>query len=350
MLPRRYLSMTKPTVLRLGPVNYAHAEWEELGKLVNVVPVASKNRAELIHDLQTKYLDAVFFARSPLTAHITGAFDEELVSHFPKLLRGVANFGAGYDDVDPYVLSKHGIQLCNLPLVVSPATADTNLFLILAAMRNFFISEKLMLAGKWPGAKCAGAPWGTDPKGRVLGILGMGDIGREVRDRCVPLGFAKIIYHNRSRLPEELEGCAEYRLFDDFLAELDVISINIPLNPGTYHMINAELIAKMKDGVIVVNTARGPVIDEKPFKEALKLGKIGHAGLDVFENEPNVDLELAAMPNVSAVPHMGTHTIDTVVEMEKTYAAHITEFLTTGTMSTLVPEQRGVEFDHTPVL
>jgi glyoxylate reductase len=198
------------------------------------------------------------------------------------------------------------------------------MFLILGALRNFNAGMASLREGKWRGP--AATP-GHDPEGKVLGILGMGGIGRNLKKKAEAFGM-KVIYHNRRQLGDTLSGGAEYVSFDELLAKSDVISLNLPLNvsvfsftmmvflltsppqKNTHHIIGKPEFEKMKDGVVVVNTARGAVIDEAALVEALDSGKVYSAGLDVFEEEPKIHPGLVKNPNVILVPHMGTWTYE----------------------------------------
>jgi D-3-phosphoglycerate dehydrogenase len=201
------------------------------------------------------------------------------------------------------------------------------MFLIIGALRNFNTGMMALRQGKWRGQPPPSL--GHDPEGKVLGILGMGGIGRNLKKKADAFGM-KTIYHNRRRLAGDLEGCADYVSFDELLAQSDVISLNLPLNvrlcnrelcqsgpadlpcvqKHTHHIISHNEFAKMKDGVVIVNTARGAVIDEEALVQALDSGKVCSAGLDVFEDEPNVHPGLVRNPNVMLVPHMGTWTVE----------------------------------------
>ncbi|KMU72175.1 2-ketogluconate reductase [Coccidioides immitis RMSCC 3703] len=180
---------------------------------------------------------------------------------------------------------------------------------------------------------------GHDPRGRTLGILGMGGIGREVARRARVFGM-NIIYHNRRRLPRELEGDATYVSFDDLLCKSDVLSLNLSLNASTRHIISGPEFEKMKDGVVIINTARGALINEKALVDALNSGKVFSAGLDVFENEPSVEPGLLNNPRVMLLPHIGTTTLETQREMELLVLENLRSCLEKGTLVTLVPEQR----------
>jgi glyoxylate reductase len=171
-----------------------------------------------------------------------------------------------------------------------------------------------------------------------MGVLGMGDIGQAMAVRAITLGM-KIQYYNRNRLSEEKEkaaGNAKYVSFEELLATSDVLSLNLPLNPKTRHIISKPEFAKMKKGVVIVNTARGAVMDEAALVEALDNGKVASAGLDVYENEPEIHPGLIRNENVLLVPHLGTHTYETQKEMEVLVIDNIRSAVTTGNLLTPV--------------
>lgn len=234
--------------------------------------------------------------------------------------------GAGYDMIDVHACSARNppIRVSNVPTAVDDATADTSMFLILGALRNFNTGMHALRQGKWRGQPAP--PLGHDPEGKTLGILGMGGIGRNLKKKAESFGM-RVIYHNRRELSEELSGGAKYVTFDELLSTSDVLSLNLPLNvsphscrrvqilvntenlqKNTRHIISKAEFAKMKDGVVVVNTARGAVMDEAALVEALDSGKVFSAGLDVFEEEPKIHPGLLRNRNVMLVPHMGTWT------------------------------------------
>lgn len=343
-----------PKVLRIGHIKYAHGAWDDLSSKATVIDLPTGEhygRKEFIEDLQhnPEFQDIQVISRDLETKRYVGLFDKELVSYFPSSVKAIVHRAAGYDQVDTAALSARKIQLSNTPDLVSSATADTHVFLLLSALRNFQLSHNNLVAGNWPklgGGLGGGTPEGHDPEGKTVGVLGQGKIGRAVLHRLKPFGFEKFIYHNRRKLPEELEGGADYVSFEELLAQSDIISVNLPLNSNTKHIINADVISKMKDGVVIVNTARGAVIDEIPLIEGLKSGKIFAAGLDVFENEPyGVNQELINLPNVVGLPHMGTHTIETIKKMEQHVVDNIYSFIATGKVKTIVPEQEKESFD-----
>lgn len=330
--------MTKQKILLCGKIHHAHKELEQLKQEYEVIVPTSKDRKEFIHDLDTKYTDFEVIYRTFSSYEYTGQFDEELMSHMPKTLKAIANFGAGYDQLDVPALTKRHVQLANTPSAVDRGTADTAIYLLLGALRNFAFGSHQLRQGKW----LQDVSLGHDPVGKVLGIVGMGGIGRTFRDRVLPFEFKKIIYYNRSRLSPELEKGAEYVSLDQLYAESDVISLNLPLSPETRYLINKDTIAKMKDGVVIINTARGPVINEEDLVEGLKSGKIGSVGLDVFENEPEIHPYLLKDPKALLLPHMGTHSYESRYDMEALGLKNVKSVLETGKVITLVNDQKDV--------
>ena len=229
--------------------------------------------------------------------------------------------------------------MTHVPTAVDDATADTALFLTLGALR--FQSTQFALAqGKWRGDPPA--PLGNDPEGKTLGILGMGGVGRNFVRKCQPFGV-KVLYHNRKRLSEDEEEGAQYVSFDELLARSDILSVHVPLNPQTRHLIGPDQLAKCKKGICIVNTARGAVIDEDALVDALNSGQVKSAGLDVYAEEPKVHPGLVKHERAFLLPHMGTWTKETQTHMEEWCIGNVELALkgqeAWGKMST-VPEQR----------
>lgn len=335
---------TKPIVLRLGSVSYAQEAWKELEKIATVVVADSPNREQFLKDLKGKYSNVQYITRTFASANQTGLFDKELIDQLPDSLIAIAHNGAGYDQVDAHSLIPKKIQLSNVPSLVDNATADTHVFLLLGALRNFGDGHHRLLDGKWPSnPRVAGAEVANDPEGKTVGIVGLGGIGRNILKKLKPFGFEKFIYYNRNRLPEDQEDGAKYVSFDELLAKSDIISINIPLNPKTKHLFNEQVFEKVKKGVVIINTARGAVIDETAFIKYLKNGTIRAAGLDVLENEPNANMELVSLPNVLALPHMGTHSYETIKKMEEFVVENVKTVIETGKVISIVPEQKGLD-------
>lgn len=330
----------KPKVLRVGQIEYAHKRWAELESIADVIDCTSQSRQEFIHDLKTKYLDVTCISRTFYSFAMTGKLDKEIAEAMSPTVKTLSHNGAGYDHIEVDEFTKRGIQVSNVTFPVEDPTADTALFLTLGCMRNFQQGRDLLCEGSWPQrGEAAGARMGHTPLGKTVGILGMGRIGRAIRNRLVPFKFDRIIYYNRNRLEPELEGVAEYVSFEYLIKNSDVLIISTPLNNSTTHMINKETMENMKNGVILINIARGAIIDEQYLPKYLQSGKIGAFGSDVFEKEPIVSPELYSLPNVIALPHMGTHSLEALKSMEEWVVDNIECFIKTGKVKTIVPEQ-----------
>ncbi|KAJ5809829.1 glyoxylate reductase [Penicillium pulvis] len=328
---------TGTKILLLGDIDHAHKTWDALSDVGELVKTRASNRTEFLQECREgRYDGVVAIYRTFHSISITGLIDEELVNALPSSLKYMAHCGAGYDMIDVHACTARNppIRVSNVPTAVDDATADVNIFLILGALRNFNGGMHSLREGKFIGQ----TPVGHDPRGKVLGILGMGGIGRNLKKKAEAFGM-KVIYHNRRQLSEELSGGAQYVTFDELLATSDVLSLNLPLNKNTRHIISKAEFAKMKDGVVVVNTARGAVMDEAALVEALDSGKVFSAGLDVFEEEPKIHPGLMNNHNVILVPHMGTWTVETMTSMEVWAIENIRQALETGKLKSPVPEQ-----------
>lgn len=213
------------------------------------------------------------------------------------------------------------------------------MFLMLGALRNFNVSMHALRREEWRGRPAPAL--GHDPQDKVLGILGMGGIGRNMSNKAAAFGMTTI-YHNRRKLDDEKVGGAEYVSFEDLLKKSDVLSLNLPLNPKTRHIISKEQFKMMKPSCIIVNTARGAVINEAALVEALDEGLIAGAGLDVFEEEPKIHPGLVKNDKVMLLPHMGTWTLETQYKMEVWAIDNIRSALTKGKLMSIIPEHESL--------
>jgi lactate dehydrogenase-like 2-hydroxyacid dehydrogenase len=234
----------------------------------------------------------------------------EVIGSLPPSVKAIATFSVGYEHVDLKAAKARGLVVTNTPDVLTDATADITLLLMLGAARRAHEGEAIVRDGSWKSWATT-FMLGTHVTGKRLGILGMGRIGQAVAKRARGFDMA-IHYSNRSRLPAEKEQGATYHAApDDMLPHCDFLSINCPASPETFHFLNAERIAKLPDGAIVVNTARGTIIDDEALIAALKSGKLAAAGLDVYENEPNLNPGYRPLKNTFLLPHLGSATVDT---------------------------------------
>ncbi|OQE24695.1 hypothetical protein PENSTE_c007G05923 [Penicillium steckii] len=328
--------MPSQAALLIGGISHARKEWESLSSLLTLKEFPSGTREDFIQNCKAgQYDDVVAIYRSNTSNKYTGNFDAELLAVLPQSVRYICHNGAGYDNIDVSACSQKNIAVSSTPVAVNNATADVGIFLMIGALRQAYVPQAALRAGQWHGQTTLG----RDPQNKVLGILGMGGIGREMATRAKAFGM-KIQYHNRSRLSPELENGATYVSFDELLANSDVFSLNLALNASTRHIIGAPEFAKMKDGVVVVNTARGALIDEKALVAAIDSGKVGSAGLDVYEEEPKIEPGLVSNPRVMLLPHIGTMTYETQKEMEILVLDNLKLAVEKGELITQVPEQK----------
>jgi glyoxylate reductase len=254
----------------------------------------------------------------------TERVNDELLNAAPKV-KIVANVAVGFDNIDLAACTKHGVVATNTPGILDETTADFAWTLLMAVARRLGEAEQFARSGNWKN-------WdldqfvGADVWGKTLGVVGFGRIGRAVARRAA--GFQmKVIYNDAVRVSPEVEKefNAEYRDFDALLAEADFVSIHVPLLPETRGMFNAPKLARMKRTAFLINTARGPVVDEAALVFALESGKIAGAGLDVFENEPFIHPGLKR-PNVVMAPHIGSASLETRTKMACMAADNIIAF------------------------
>ncbi|GAA6012903.1 hypothetical protein JCM10207_008371 [Rhodosporidiobolus poonsookiae] len=334
------ISNRKQQILVADDIKLAQDVYAGFKDTYEFIPLSSSSRAEFIADCKTKYADCAALYRhfNRDSNKILGKYDDELVSALPEGLKFIASNGAGYDAFDVNACTSRKIQIANVPTVVDAPTADTALFLLLGALRQFGRAQKNLREGKWH----QDLGLSNDPAGKVLGIVGMGGIGRAFAHRARALGMT-VVYHNRNQLSSDLEGGAEYlSTLDELLATADVVSLNLPLNAKTKHTIGAAQFKRMKKSAVLVNTARGGVVDEAALVEALETGEIAGCGLDVYEDEPRVHEGLLKSDKAFLLPHVGTLSVETQREMEAVCLRNLDNGLRTGHLSFTVPEQKGV--------
>jgi glyoxylate reductase len=242
---------------------------------------------------------------------VTDEIDAALISGAGERLKLIANFGTGVDHIDLAAARARGITVTNTPGVLTDDTADLVMALILSVPRRLSEGEKLVRAGQWAGWTPTGM-LGHRITGKRLGIVGMGRIGQAVAMRARAFGLS-IHYHNRHRLPAAVEGPLEatwWPSVEAMLERVDIVSLNCPETPETRHLVNAARLRLMQPHAYLINVARGTLVDEAALVEALRMGSIAGAGLDVFEHEPAVSPELLNLPNVVLLPHMGSATFE----------------------------------------
>ncbi|KAI0122355.1 D-isomer specific 2-hydroxyacid dehydrogenase [Daldinia grandis] len=329
-----------PTVLLIGNLAHANEEWKSLGSKYTLLEFRQGTREQFLENCRDGTYAAVSGCyRSNVSTAITGPFDRELVAALPESWKFIAHNGAGYDNIDVAACSERKIAVSSTPVAVDDATADVGIFLMLGALRYAHEPLVALRQGRWKGR----VQLGHDPRGKSLGILGMGGIGRAMADRARSFGM-NIIYHNRRQLDPSLEKGAKYVSFDELLAQSDVLSLNLALNESTRHIISAPELAKAKKGVVVVNTARGALINEADLVAALESEHVSAVGLDVFENEPEIHPGLVKNDRAFLLPHLGTTTVETQREMELLVLRNLQALVDEGKILTLVGEQKGLDW------
>jgi len=262
-----------------------------------------------------------------LVPTITDQLNAALLARAGDRLKLIANYGAGVDNIDVATARQRGIHVSNTPDVMTDDTADMTMGLILGVTRRLAEGFRIAQSDDW-GGWAPTAMLGGRIKGRRLGILGMGRIGQAVARRASAFGM-QVHYHNRRRLRPEVEEDLEatyWESLDQMVARVDVLSINCPHTPSTFHLMNARRLRLLKPTAVIVNTSRGEVIDENALTRMIRAGEIAGAGLDVFERGNEINPRLKALPNVILLPHMGSATVEGRIEMGEKVLINIKTF------------------------
>lgn len=262
-----------------------------------------------------------------LVPTVTDRIDARVLSQAGPNLRLIASFGTGVDHIDLKTARQRGITVTNTPGVLTDDTADMAMTLILAVSRRVAEGERLVRSGEWKG-------WGPTTMlgsrlwGKRLGIIGLGRIGQALARRARGFGLS-IHYHNRRRVHLDIEGELEaiyWESLDQMLARMDIVSVNCPHTPATFHLLSARRLQLLRPNAVVVNTSRGEIIDENALTRMLAQGQLAGAGLDVFEHEPAINPKLLALDNVVLLPHMGSATIEGRIDMGEKVIINIKTF------------------------
>lgn len=273
-------------------------------------------------------------------------YDADLLAR--ARVKGIANYAVGFDNVDVPAATEHGILVGNTPDVLTAATADIALLLILGVTRRAVEGERMMREGRFEGWR-ADMLVGKDVLGATLGLAGFGRIGRAVAERALAFGM-EVVFAPRPpahrEVPAEelgdLAGRVRQVRWEELVETADVLSLHVPLTEDTRHLVDEDVIARMKDDAVLVNTARGPVVDEAALVTALREGRLFGAGFDVYEDEPAMAEGLAELPNVMLLPHLGSATRDARAAMAELTARNAIGMATDGEAPALVnPEARG---------
>ncbi|HUI42224.1 MAG TPA: D-glycerate dehydrogenase [Terriglobia bacterium] len=307
----------KPKVFVTRPVGD-----EALALLATRCEVASNP-----HDASMPWAELASALREVEGLMLAGArLTAELMEQAPGL-RAISNVGVGYDHLDLAACTVRRIPVTTTVGVVEETTADLAFALLLAAARRVVEGDRYVREGHWQRWQW-GLLWGAEVHGKTLGLYGFGHIGQAMARRARGFGM-RILYHARHRVAEavERELGAEFATLDALLAQSDFVSLHVPLTPETRHCVGAPELARMKPTAFLINTARGAVVDEEALVEALGRGRLGGAGLDVFEKEPHVHPTLLCLPGVVLAPHVGSGTAETRAAMARVAARNLLDLL-----------------------
>ncbi len=297
------MKATKPRILITEPITESVIDY--LSKFGEVT-IGVKGRY-----LTEKHLISDISRFDALLSMLSNPVTERVLRAAPKL-KVVANFAVGYNNIDIVAASNLGIKVANTPEVLTEACGDFAMALLMATSRNFYQAEKYLREGGFKGWEPLGF-LGPELRGRKLGIIGMGRIGQAFAKRAIAFGM-DIQYCNRRPLPQPIENELDATFIPDInqiASSSDVLSLNCPLTPETHHLVNRELLHLMPKHALLINISRGPVVDEAALAHALHNGIIFGAGLDVFEEEPNVHPDLLSAPNCTILPHIASATFET---------------------------------------
>lgn len=277
------------------------------------------SKAELIEAVKTCQV---------LVPTVTDRIDAGILAHANPDMRLIANYGTGVDNIDVDAAYSRGITVTNTPGVLTEDTADMTMALILSVSRRVTEGERLARSGDWTGWSPT-SMLGHRIHGKRLGIVGMGRIGTAVARRARGFGLS-VHYHNRRRVSADLENAIEatyWESLDQMLARMDIISVNCPHTPSSFHLLSARRLKLLRPTTILVNTSRGEVVDEHALTRMLRAREIAGAGLDVFEHEPQINPRLRTLDNVVLLPHMGSATIEGRVDMGEKVIVNIKAFV-----------------------
>jgi len=314
----------KPDVLLIGQKKPVMVKGLE-GKVTLHYLVDAQDKEAFLKSVADK-------VRAICIAYTSNKIDAAFMQRFPKLEQ-ISSFGVGYDHVDAKWAGEHGIVVTNTPEVLNEEVADTALGLLLCTVREFPQAERYLRAGKWPGGQYPLTK--ATLRNRTVGMVGMGRIGRAIARRLEAFGVP-VVYHSRN--PQSGVKYKHYPKLLDMARDVDTLLVIVPGGPSTAKMINAEVLKALGPNGILVNMARGSVVDEEALIEALKNRTIYSAGLDVFANEPHVPKELMDMEHVCLFPHLGSSTEVTRAAMDNLVVNNLLAWAAAKAPLTPVPE------------
>lgn len=323
-------SSIRPSILLVGEINFARQAWQKIEASHRVIQYDTGDRNDLLKKFErNEFDDFVAVCSSNQYNHLTGAFDDHLISRLPKTVRAICNIGSGVNSIDVESCTRHGITVTNTPLAGADAVADTTLFLILGAHRRAMSSLSRAKQGQWQ----RDTPVGRDIQGRTLGLYGFGSIASTVAERAKAFGMNVQYYTPTAKrngyVTPDHHVEAGYRSvpFDELIKTSDVVSIHAPLTADTHHVFSRPEFEKMKRGVVFINTARGSLVDQQALIEAVQSDHIWAVGMDVFEEEPEVPEVIRNDERFFITPHVATKTEQARLQMEECMIQNLTAVL-----------------------
>lgn len=317
----------RPTIFVTRPIPAAGiAALQRYGRVHVRRPDSIIRRAELLASVKTADI---------LVPILTDQIDDAVMAAAPRL-RLIANYGAGYNNIDVAAATKRGILVTNTPDVLTDTTAELTVALMLAVARRLVEMDRLMRAGQYPG-------WGPmlylshGISGKTLGIIGLGRVGSRVAE-IAHHGFGMhILYYTKHKERDVEKSLGARRVsLSTLLKQADIVTLHVPLMPSTHHLIGAQELRRMKSSAFLVNTSRGPVVDEHALVAALRRKQIAGAGLDVYEHEPAMAAGLARLSNAVLLPHIGSATIETRTAMAMVVAKNVIAYIQKRRLPNLV--------------
>lgn len=305
---------------------------------IELITISPKNEGEMLAIINSvDTVDAI--ANTYYGSMNMGGYTEKIIkAAAEKGCKAICHAGAGYEKVGPVdEWTKWGVQVAHAPKSNSRATADHAVWLLIGSIRMLYPYLVSLRAGNWLGSE----ELGHDPRGITLGILGMGNIGQLIRDRCRAYGFKEILYHSRRQLSPDTEQDTKYEPdLDAFLKQCNAVVCVLPLNSLTHHLLNREKLALLPDKACLVNVGRGALIDESALADLLEEGKLGSVGMDVYEHEPEINPKLLASSRALLTPHVATATWETRDDLDREVRSNVDSVLKSGKVISQVSEQR----------
>lgn len=305
----------RPKVLLIGRIEYANEDWRQIEETCEVIHITDGNREDFLKKVQEgQFEDCVAICRSNQYTHLSENLDAELLDLLPKSIRYICNIGSGVNNICLETCKRLGIKVSNTPSIAADGVAETVIFLIFGVLRRANIPLTTARSGKWQ-QEC---PTGIGMRGKVLGIVGAGETASAVAERAVAFGM-KVRYCSRSeKKPSNFLRGSKKISFDELIRTSDIISLHVPQAPETEDLLSSREFEMMKQDVVIINTARGRVVNNDALFAAVQEGKVWGVGLDVYDEEPHIPVDFRKDSRFFILPHIATRTHDIRIAMERT--------------------------------